>query len=181
MTLLSSSLKNEKILELELRKKIYNFVTENAGSHIRELERKSRIPYTTLKYHLHFLAKHGLITEKKRDSRAQYYPNTISSEDTEAIDLLRQKNIRRIILFLITRDSCAHRDLVDFTRLSPSTITWYTNKLIKKEVITKSGVNKKTVYRLSCNKDKIMKILIAYRESFVDDLVNKTIDMWDIS
>jgi predicted transcriptional regulator len=171
--------KDEKILDLELRNKIFNLVSKHAGSHLRELERKTKIPYSTLKYHLHFLAKHNLILEKSGDGNTKYYPKDIESEDIEILALLRQKNIRKILLFTLTNPSSTPKDLEDFTRLAPSTINWYIAALVKKDVLKKQS-GKKLTYKLAYDKNKIMKILITYRESFLDAFVNKTIEMWDI-
>ena len=173
-----SHLKKE-ILELELRNKIYNFVNKYAGSHLRELERKSKIPYSTLKYHLHYLVKHNLIIEKIGSKNSKYYPKTIASDDIEILGLLRQKNIRKIILFILISNKCTLRDLEEFTILSPSTVSWYLNGLTKKGIIKKTKIGKKTIYKLIYKKEQIMKILVTYKESFFDYLVDKTIEMWE--
>jgi len=172
--------KNEKILELELRNKIFVLVSKYAGSHLRELERKSSISYSTLKYHLHFLVKHNLIIEKIGNGNIKYYPKTIRPDDMEILGLLRQKNVRKILLFLLTYDKCTHKDLEGFTRLAPSTVNWYLDGLIKRGVVIKSSLGNKALYKLNYNKEEIMKILIIYRESFVDSLIDKTIEMWEL-
>lgn len=168
-------------MELELRKKIFTLVSKNAGSHLRELERKSKIPYSTLKYHLNFLSKHDLIIEKKSRGKIKYYPKKIESEDMEIIGILRQKNFRKILLYLLINDNCTFGDIEQFIKLSPSTVSWYLKKLINVKAINKINLGKKFVYVLVYDKKKIMKVLITYRESFVDSLIDKTIEMWELN
>jgi len=42
----------DKFLKLETRKKIYNLVKTYAGCHFRDLERKSKLPASSIKYNL---------------------------------------------------------------------------------------------------------------------------------
>lgn len=167
----------EKILELELRNNIFFLVSRQAGSHLRELERKSNIPYSTLKYHLHFLAKNELIREKKTDNQIRYYPQSLNSQDFELLALLRQKNIRRILLFLIVNIKATPKEIEEFTKLSPSTINWYLQRLLKKEVITKSN----GFYKLAIEKELLIRLIVTYRTSFLDEMVDRVSDMWEIS
>ncbi len=174
------NIQKEKVLELELRKRIFDLVCEYAGIHLRELERKSAIAYSTLKYHLHFLTKHGLILEKKGNGTIQYYPATIKPENIEILGLLRQKNIRRILVFLLHHDTCTIKTLEQFMKLAPSTISWYLNGLIRKEIIKKTGQGSKVIYKLAYEKEKLMGVLITYQESFIDKLIDKTVEMWEL-
>jgi len=47
-------------------------------------------------------------------------------------------------------------------------------------VISHVKEGRKTSYKLLINEEEIMKLLVYYKESFLDSLVNKTIEMWEI-
>ncbi|MEK6926351.1 MAG: winged helix-turn-helix transcriptional regulator [Nanoarchaeota archaeon] len=173
------STKYKEIIALDNRRKVYELVRENPGLHFREIERKSKIPYGTLKYHLNFLVKKDLLVEKKYENNARYFSKEFSPDDFPILSLLRQKSIRKILLFLISSKNCAHSDIASFTKLSPSTVSWHLSKLIRKGVIEKTSI-KPIIYRLRVDKDDIIKLLISYKESFLDSLVDKTIEMWDV-
>jgi predicted transcriptional regulator len=173
------TLKNKEVLNLEIRNKIYKLVNKFAGSHLRELERKSGIPYTTLKYHLHFLTKHNLIIERASGGNTKYFPKSLDFKDIEVLGLLRQKNIRKILLLLTSSRSSKHKDIEDFLSLSPATVSWYLDGLIKKKIIIKEISGKKITYKIGLNKDRIKKVFITYKKSFFDSLVDKTIEMWE--
>lgn len=173
--------KKDKVLELDLRNKIFNLVSKFAGCHLRDLERKSSISYTTLKYHLHYLVKYNLIIEKKDKGLDQYFPKDISFKDIEILSILRQKNIRRILLLLSINNNCSFKDLEDFTKLPSSTLSFYLKKLIDKNIISRSVSVKTAKYKLIYNKDEILKLIITYKESFLDTLIDKTLEMWDLN
>ncbi len=172
--------KNKHILDLELRNKIFCMVTKYAGCHLRDLERKSGIAYSTLKYHLHYLTKHDLIIEQKVSGNSQYYPKTIEYSDIKILSLLRQKNIRRIIVLLISENTCSLHGFESYVKLGQSTILWYLDKLIKNSIVEKIRRGKNTFYKLKYDRNKIIKLLISYQKSFLDNLVDKTIEMWEV-
>ena len=93
---------NNKILELDLRNKIYLLVKKHAGCHFREIERKSHLPASSLKYHLDYLAKYGLIMEERNGNNIRYFPKEFNTHNKVLLSLLRQGSIRRILVFLIT-------------------------------------------------------------------------------
>ncbi len=147
---------------------------------MRELERKSEISYSTLKYHLHYLARKGLIVERKSEGRSRFFIKEVSVEDIEALSLLRQKNTRRILVYLTANKKVKIAELEQFTKLSASTISWYLDRLIKKMVVEKSTDGRNVTFTLSLNREKLKKVLISYKESLLDSLVDKVIEMWEI-
>lgn len=172
--------KNKKILELETRRKIYEIVKKHSGSHFRELERISKLPTGVLNYHLNFLTKHELITQEKDGNNIRYFLKNIDFENRKLLSLLRQESIRKIILFILTNKNSYHEDIVRSVSLSPSTVSWHIKKLLSSGTIEQIKEGRKTSYKLLINEEEIIKLLVAYKESFLDSLVNKTIEMWEI-
>ncbi len=172
--------KKEKILELETRRKIYYLVKKQSGCHFREIERISGIQYGTLKYHLNFLTRHGLIISKKDNNNLRYFPSDFRPENIKPLSLLRQKALRKIILFLMMNESANHEEIARFIHLSPSTVSWHLNKLIKEGIITSEKSGRKNKYKISIDKEEIVKLLIVYKESFFDSLVSKVVEMWEV-
>jgi len=172
--------KNKKVLELETRRKVYGLVKKYSGCHFREIERKGKFSTGVIKYHLDFLTKHGLIKQEKDGNSLRYFLTDIQSENRKLLGLLRQDSIRKIILFILTKKDVHHEDIVRFVNLSPSTVSWHIKKLLRNEIITRVKVGRKTTYKLLIQEEEIVRLLISYNESFLDTLVNKTIEMWDI-
>ena len=169
--------KNE-VLELDTRRKIYEVIRKFAGSHFREIERKSNFPSGTVKYHLSYLKRHGLIKEEKEGNYCRYFPTTFK-ENKKLLGLLRQKRIREIILFILTNKNCNHEQIVQVVEISPSTVSWHLKKLEDKNIIGSIKEGRKTFYYIIIDEDEIIKLLITYQESFLDVLVDNVIEMWE--
>ena len=171
--------KKKKILELDARKKVYDVVNKFAGCHFREIERKSGMSTGSVNYHLGYLTKYGLIKEEKEGNNIRYFPKEFNSENKKLLVLLRQKSIRRILIYIITNKNCNHEQIVKFVKLSPSTVSWHLKKLEDENIITFTKKGRKTHYDLLINKEEIINLLITYKESFFDSLVDNVIEMWE--
>ncbi len=169
----------KKILVLNSRKRIYELVEKFAGSHFREIERKSKMPYGSVKYHLNYLAKHKLISVVRDGNRTRYYPKQFKLENVKLLGLLRQKSIRNILLILLNQKMCSHKEITYYVKLSPSTISWHLNKLEKEGIISSKEEGRMTYYKLITKEDEIIPLLIRYKESFLDSIVDNFIEMWN--
>lgn len=171
---------DKKILELETRKNIYLAVKKFAGSHFREIQRKSGLAVGSVQHHLHFLVKSGLVKEIKKGQNLVYYPREFTSENTVLLGLLRQEHVRKIILFILINKDCNHEQIVKYVDLSPSTVSWHLKKLQQEGVVKADKQGRKTFYTLLCDKNELINLLITYQESFVDTLVDRVIEMWSL-
>ena len=171
---------DDRVLDLEVRREIYNLVKKFAGSHFREIERISGLPTGSLKYHLNYLSRYGLIKEERDGNRLRYFPRQFKPENRLLLGLLRQKSVRDILLFILTHGNCNHEEIVQFVGLSPSTVSWHLKKLEDNEIVGAVKDGRKTFYKISIDEGEIINLLITYQESFLDALVNRVIEMWDI-
>jgi len=174
------SLQKDKILGLDTRKKIYNLVKEHAGCHFRDIERKSNLPASSVKYHLNYLTKHELIQEEKDENKIRYFPREFNTDNKVLLSLLRQRSLRKILIFLLTNKNCSHEEIVRFLKLSPSTVSWHLKKLVEKGFIKSNQIEKRIKYSLLVKNEEVINLLMIYQDSFFDSLVNKTIEMWDV-
>jgi predicted transcriptional regulator len=173
--------KKERILELENRRNIYLIILKNPGCHFREIQRKSNFPHSTLRYHINYLTKHGLLLAKKQGQNIRYFSSNFQTSNIKLLSILRQKTLRDILIYIIQNPSCNQESISNFIKLSPSTTSHHLNKLISQEILSLRKSGRQTLYGLKSNKEEIIKLLITYKESFFDALVNKTLEMWDIT
>jgi predicted transcriptional regulator len=172
--------KEQKILELNVRRRIYEIVNKYAGSHYREIERKSRLSTGSVQYHLAYLVRHGLIKEEKVGNNLRYFPKEFKSANTKLLGLLRQSSIRRIILCILTYKNCSHEQIVEFVGLSSSTVSWHVKKLEENHIISFIKDGRIKNYTILIDENEIMNLLIIYKETFFDTLVDRAIEMWEI-
>jgi predicted transcriptional regulator len=146
--------REQEALALDVRRKIYELVKKSAGCHFRELERRSGLATGSIRYHLHYLVKQGLLSEVKNGNTVHYIPQAYSSTNKKLLALLRQQSIRRILVCILNNPKCTHEKVVRFVR--------------------------KTNFSLAINKKELMNLLITHQESFFDSVIDKVIDMWDV-
>lgn len=166
-------------MNLESRRKIYDVVHDNAGSHLREIQRVAGMSFGLVSYHISYLLKHNLIREEKDGHYIRYFPADANSNDEKLLSLLRQRSVRTILLFIVTHEGCNHQEISSSVHLSPSTTTWHLKKLLERNIITANKKDKCKIYHLNIPKEEIVDLLREYRASFFDSLVDGLIDLWE--
>jgi DNA-binding transcriptional ArsR family regulator len=133
----------ENILKLETRQKIYRYISENPGVHLREIQRKTNIPYGTLKHHLRYLEKHKLIKTKSLVGYYKRYAITdkFSKNQTETLNLMRQEVPRYILIYILFYRVCSQTELAKALEKKPSTIGFHLKKFKKIGLIIKLDKN----------------------------------------
>lgn len=171
------------ILKLETRKKIYDAIASSPGIHFREIERRTALATGSADYHLHFLHKHGLIRTEKAGRFIRYYPTNVAytEEDKELLNLLRQERIRHILIYLIEKKKANAKKISQDLTITPSNLSWYLKMLAAKNLITQKKKGRFRFYSVSKNeKERIIKALVTYRSSFLDAIVDRFIEAWEL-
>jgi predicted transcriptional regulator len=172
--------KKKKILEVDIRRDIYDLVRKNAGSHFREIERKSGLTVGTVSYHLNFLKKHNLITEEKEGKNVRYFPKEFKAKNKKLMTFLRQKSTRNILLQILINKKCSHDDITKNISLSPSTVSWHVKKLLENNLITTQKIDRRTRYGIAIDEKEVMNLLITYKKTFLDAMVDNVVEMWEM-
>lgn len=167
------------VLDLESRRKIYDIVRQYAGYHMREIQRASGMSFGMVSYHLSYLQKHHLIREEHDGNHLRYFPLSLDIHDERLLTLLRQRSVRNILLSIMAHEGCSHQEIVSSVRLSPSTTTWHLKKLLDNEVIRLEKRGRYNAYLLNIPKESILRLLITYKESFLDNLVEGFLELWE--
>ncbi|MCR4369105.1 MAG: winged helix-turn-helix transcriptional regulator [archaeon] len=168
----------ENALKLEIRKKIYNTIKRNPGLHFRELQRRVDIATGALQYHVDYLTKRHLVKTERETKFLRYYLVRQDFSQTALMSLLRQESMRRIIVFLMQKRFAHNASIAKGVGLSPSTTSWHLEKMAEAGIVEKSRRGKKTFFRL-VDKDAIAEILVDYRRSFLDEVVNNFVEVWE--
>ena len=160
-------------LDLENRKRIFECVRESPGLHFREIQRRMDMPIGVLEYHLDYMTRRELLTVEKHDNFSRYYPRGhLSKEKQRIISSLRQEIPRGIILYLLNNQGATHSEILTNFTISGGTLSYHLKKMAAKEIvrIEKDG-RESHVYLI--DHDKIADLLIIYRRTFFDKLVDE--------
>ncbi|MFH0832769.1 MAG: winged helix-turn-helix transcriptional regulator [Candidatus Aenigmatarchaeota archaeon] len=171
---------NKSYLDLAARKDIYDSIKKSPGLHFRELQRRTKLATGSIDYHLHFLHRHGLIRTEKTSRFVRYYPadQAFDEKEKELLNLLRQEKIRHILIHIIQNKRPNALKIANDLAISPSSLSWYLKKLAEKNIILQKKVGRFRYYSVY-DKKKIILCLIAYKTSFVDDVVDSFIKAWE--
>lgn len=170
----------EKALELPTRRKVYKEIQRSPGIHFRELKRRTGLAIGALQYHLDVLEKTHLIKARKRGKFNRYFPlvGEHSESEKKTLALLREESVRKIVLFLIEKNRATNSQLSNFLDLAPSTVSFHMQKLLKAGLVEKKRTPKRTYFSL-VNPGEAKHLLTKYRGSFLDDLVDSFVEMWE--
>jgi predicted transcriptional regulator len=167
----------DEILENERRRKIYALVEASPGIHLRELQRILSIPLTTLDYHLSYMIRKKIIFGETEDHHKRYYTKPLDPGDKKVLIALRQKRMREIVLIVLENGKAKSQLLAERLKLSHSTLSSYLKYLVNRNILAKEKIGYENLYTVR-EEDRVAKVLIAYKPSFLDKLVDRVLDTW---
>ena len=112
------------------------------------------------------------MTVDKAENFSRYFPGGQIDKDKQRIlSALRQEIPRGIVLFLLMNPGTTHGELlVNFT-ISGGTLSYHTSKLSSMGVIKVDKIGRESKMTV-IDPDKVADLLIVYRRTFLDKLVD---------
>lgn len=163
--------KDNYLLELTSRRKIYHFISKHPGTYLREISREIKVAKSTVDYHLHHLKKLNLISIQSKGRYTRYYvKQEIGRHAKNSLNVLRKQTALHIALILSMRHVRTRIQISRELEKSPSAVTYHLKKLVEADVVVKFKENKLVKYRLKDEKSTD-KLLIQHREGLLDELV----------
>ncbi len=163
---------------LENRRLVFNYISDNPGNHLRKISRDLNINLSTLRYHLDYLEKKELISCNKENNLKIYFAHgKLNPREKTLTPLLQQKRFRDIILVAIESPGSTSSQIADKLSMNPSTASKYINILERREVLFHEKIGREKRYRINDEKS-IVKLLLAYKKSFWDSLVDNVLEIY---
>jgi DNA-binding transcriptional ArsR family regulator len=165
-------------LELDTRKRIYQYLQQFPGAHMREIGRELAIPMGTLEYHLHYLVKADLLTTRQDPRYTRYFATGgLSRREKDVLAVLRQKVPRQITAHLLLDPGASHGQLLTKFSLSASTLSFHLKKLVTAGIVSQEKSGRENLYRV-VEPELVAKVLVQHKESFFDDVVDRFAGVW---
>jgi len=169
----------EDPLNLESRRRIYDFISRRPGSYLREMERELEMKPGLLSYHLDYMEKKGLIRSEDDGYRRRYFPTEdFRLRDRRIISLLRQDSPRRILMHLLLNGESSFSEILEEMDVAKSTLSYHLKKLTKAGVVLSERREKEKFYRVE-DPGEVADLLVLLRESFEGDAVDRFADIWN--
>ena len=151
------------VLDLEIRRRIYQLVSKNPGVHARKIAMMLEIRGQLADYHLLYLERNNLISSVKEEGYRRYYvAGKISLTERRRISILGHETPLRIVLFLLEHPNSRHKEIFQQFDIAKSTLTYYLNKLIKHEILSAMEDSGEKRYEV-INAKEIVDLLIRYK------------------
>ena len=168
----------DNVLDLEVRKRIVDFVRGNPGLHMRELAARLDLPVSTLEYHCYQLVKHGHLVTRESAGFKSFYPGEgMDRRDKDILYLVRHEAPRRICSHVLLNPGTTPKDLREVLDVSAPTLSFHLNKLRGAGVIREEPAGRtKNLYVEDA--ERVANILVTYRASFLDDTVDRFAAAW---
>ena len=168
----------DEVVALTPRDRIYSTVAKNPGLHFREIQRRTQIATGAMQYHIDYLKKKNLIREEKEGKFSRFYALQTNVANTKLMNLLRQDSVRRIVLFLMNRRRATLPTIAKNVQLGLSTTSFHMQKLTLSEIVLQKTIRGKLYFYLK-DKESILLLLVEYKESFLDSLVDNFVELWE--
>jgi predicted transcriptional regulator len=166
-------------LNLESRRRIYEFIATNPGTHVREMERGLDMQPGMLSYHLGYLMKRKLVRSEDDGHRKMFFLiDQFIEKDRRTLGALRQESPRRILMHLLVNGPTSFQNLQTEMGVAKSTLSYHLKRLRGIKVIEVTKIEKEMVYWLD-DADRVADLLIGIKESLSSDAVDRFADIWN--
>jgi predicted transcriptional regulator len=168
----------DEAVALTPRDRIYSTIVKNPGLHFREVQRRTDIATGAMQYHIDYLKKKNFIREEKEGKFSRFYAMQSDVADTKLMNLLRQESVRKIVLFLMQKRRAALPVISKNVGLGLSTTSFHMQKLLASNIVLQKSIKGKIYFYLG-DKDSIMGLFVEYKKSFLDELVDNFVELWE--
>jgi len=137
------------VLLNDLRRKIYEYILENPGVHLREIQRRFNVSLSSVTWHLKMLEKAGLIKSAKFRNKLVYYPTGMNKEDLLLMLTLNNKIARSIVEYIAKVGETHLRKIAKDLDLNVETVRYHLKRLERGGVLISKEIDNKIVYTLN--------------------------------
>lgn len=175
----------DDVLELEVRREIFEFITRFPGLHMREIQRKLGLSIALAEYHLNFLEKADFVSSIDEGGYRRYYAKTgkedepgyaLGHEERKIVGLLRQKIPLQVALFLLKTGQASHKEISDSLGIAASKLSVHLKKMETLGVVRKLQRVEGRGYAVE-DRAKVLRLLITFKPP--QDMLDEFSDLWD--
>src|SRR2546428_11414932 len=126
-------------LELESRRRIYDFLVANPGVHLRRIGHALGMPTGMLSYHLGYLERNGVLKAEEDGHRKRYFiARAFVEAQRRILAVLRQDVPRKILVELPTYEGRTFAELQASVGGSKSTVADHLQRLRQRDRLVRA-------------------------------------------
>jgi predicted transcriptional regulator len=163
---------------LSNRRRIYQFILDNPGTYLRELQRELDLQVGVLQHHLNAMCADGLLRFEDDGYRKRYFiTGSQTSEERKMLALIRLRTPRRMIIHLLRNGRATSQELREELGITKGAVSFQVSRLVSKGILTERVEGRHKVYAVA-DPACAARLLITYRRTFLDSLVDSFIESW---
>ena len=161
------------------RGRVYDYIKNNPGTHLRKLGRDLNMANGDTQHHLDMLHKLGMIKSKRRGIYKVYFTVSILGKRNEDIlAILQQETPRDIILYLVENPGSTQGEISNFIRVTAPTINWHMSVLINIGLVTSHKEGRFVRYFIEGDVKDIISLLKSYYPTIWSKLSERLVDLF---
>jgi len=165
-------------LELESRKRIYEYLTANPGVHLRRIGQALGMSTGMLSYHLGVLEREELVkSEAARHRRRYFLAQAYRPEQRLVVALLRERVPRRVLIELATHGERTFADLLAATGVTKSTLSYHLAKVVASGVVVRGRLDRESVFALRDGAG-VTNLILGCAASIPDEALGRFVSIW---
>jgi predicted transcriptional regulator len=178
-------IRRDDLLELESRRRVFEYVQKFPGLHLREIGRGTSLHPNHVKYHLQYLQKHDLVSSRKEDGYWRFFPReegsvglreTVGADKKQLLALLRQPVPLHTVLLLLERGQASQGELAQGVGVAQATLHYHLGKMERTGLVVSWKDGRERYYKVG-NERVIAELLLRFRPP--DALVQGFLDAWE--
>ena len=152
-----------------IAKRVFQYVLEHPGCHLRQIRRELKISMGTTQYHTDLLEKAGRVTSNRHGLFKYYFASGVFHDnEKDLLAVLSHETARDILLFIMERKNPTQSDIAKGIGVSAPSISWHVRRLAESHLITEAAEGKYKRYRLRGDPAQIVSLMKSYYSSLWD-------------
>lgn len=167
----------DDLLALDTRRRIYTVVVRSPGLGSREIQRQTGMAWGETTYHLDRLVSGGLVHREQGGHQDYYFAATVPLGDRTLLRLARSPSSRKVLGALLSAPGGTVPELQERTGLSPGRLSIHLRRFLQTGLIEAGRRERFRTFTI-VDRDRVVRLLVAYREGFADGWVDRLLDTW---
>lgn len=138
------------VLDQGLRARIYEYIRQNPGIHLRGISSEMQVKMGTLRYHLNMLRQTHKIAVNGDAATVRFYENngTYSMDERQVHKHLRNATTQAILSVLLDRPAATRQDLADAAGVTGPSVSWHMKRLEEDRIVIPRREGRMTAYEI---------------------------------
>jgi predicted transcriptional regulator len=131
-----------------------------------------------LSYHLMYLEREGMLKSEADGHRKRYFiARAFAEAQRRILGVLRQDVPRRIVVEILLHEERTFSQLREAAGVSKSTLSYHLRNMTQRDLLVRYRRERESVFAIK-DLDQVSQLIIANRQSFHDDAVDRFADLW---